>query len=192
MLVSSPISAQYWALRPLLDWSAAGLGPWSRTSPVVLDRAAGPRPIRCNGKCGSAESPTPRRSAAPERRPAAVDGGAERSTFRAHCHPLDCLVRLARDAGAATASPGGRRRPDACDGKLRTCAPARTRVRRLGTGQAPGCCAAGRRPGPQPARPIKAAGRHMARQPGSEGLKARSCTGSCLRCRPAGWCRAGL
>jgi hypothetical protein len=37
-LASSLSSAQHWALRPLLDWSAAGPVPQSRTSPVVLDR----------------------------------------------------------------------------------------------------------------------------------------------------------
>ena len=145
---------------------------------MVLDRAAGPRLVRRNGKRGSAESRTLRRSAArlnAVRQP----GGAERGTFRAYRHPVDRPVRLARDAGAAAASPGGRLRPDACGGKTEGVCPPRTRIRQLATGWAPGCCADDRCPGrrcdraaTRPACPIKAGGRHIARQPGSEGLKA--------------------
>ena len=143
---------------------------------MVLDRAAGPRPVRRNDKRGSAESRTP---GDPQRLKAVRQpGGAERGTFRAHRHPVDGPVRLAPDASTATASPGGRC-ADACGGKTEGVCPPRTRVRQLATGRAPGCRAAGRRPGRRcdravtwPARPIKAAGCHMARQPGSEGLKA--------------------
>jgi len=74
-----------------------------------LDRAAGSRPVRRNGKARIAGIPD---AAGDLQGLNAVwqPGGAESGTFRALRHPVDGSVRLARDAGAATASPGGRLR----------------------------------------------------------------------------------
>ena len=160
--------------------SASGL-VHRRASPPVPDQSRGPGPgplVRDRSAATtSADRRNPGRPGDPQRlNTVRQPGSAERGTFRAHRHSVDGPVRLARDASTATASPGGRLRPDACGGRTEGVCPPRTRyasLHRAGTGMLrrwPGrrCDRAATRP----ARPIKAAGRHMARQPGSEGLKA--------------------
>ena len=88
--------------------------PWSWTGPLVRDRSAA---------TASADRRNPGRPGDPQRLNAVRQpGGAERGTFRAHRHPVDGPVRLARDAGAATASPGGRCGQMRAAGELRACA----------------------------------------------------------------------
>ena len=199
--VSELSSAQHWALRPLRDWSAAGRVPRSRASPVVLDRAAGPRPVRRNGKRGSAESRTPRRSAALKdvRQP----GGAKHGTFRAHRQPVDGPVRL-----AGTLAPQRRRRgrhPSGCVRRQhRGRAPAAdARVRQPAAGGASGRsgAAAAYRPGRRAAAVTEHGRRTCDRggrpSPGpatrQRGLKGPGpVRGSCLRGRPARWRRGGV
>ncbi len=157
---STARSVRFWTGPPPGQSPGPGPVPWSWTGPL------GPRPIRRNGKRGSAESRTPRRSAAPERRPAARRRGTQYVPRTPPSGGQDGPVWLARDAGAATASPRGRMR---AAGKLRVCA-------RRGRGYA-SLPQGGHRnaapPGGDPARPSDQGGRPShGRQPGSEGLKA--------------------
>ena len=173
---------QHQALRPLLDWSAAGPVPGFRTSPVVLDRAAGPRPGRRNGKRGPAESRT-----APAIRNAWTLSGSQvaRNAVRSAHTAIrwTARVRPVRDAGAATASPGGRLLRRETEGVC----PPRTRVRRPATGRhrdarCRGCaadrCRGAAVTGRRPARPcdqgVGPSHGPATRQRGTEGLSRRA------------------
>jgi hypothetical protein len=166
---------QHQALRPLLDWSAAGPVPpvpgpvpWSWTGPLVRDRAA------ATASADRRNPGRPRRFATPGRCPAARWRGTR------------YLPRQPPSRGRpGPAGPGRWRRNGiagrsaACGGKLRACARRGTRVRRPATGYAPGCsvpwlrrrpvsgCRCDRAATGPPVR-SRRRGRHMARQPGSE------------------------
>jgi hypothetical protein len=168
--VDAGLLAQHSIGRSVRFWTGPPPG-----QPPVPDQSGGPGPGRWSAAGpASADRPNPGRPSDPQRLNAVRQpGGAERGRFRAHRHPVDGPVWSARDAGAATASPGGRMR---AAGKLRACARRGRRYADLPPGR---MLRVDRRPGSRcdraatrPARPIKAAGRYMARQPGSEGLEA--------------------
>ena len=155
-----------------------------RTSPVVLDRAAGPRLVRRNGKRGPAESRT-----APAIRSAWTPSGSQAA--RNAVRSADTAIRwTVRSGWSGTLAPQRHRRAADCGrmraaGKLRACA-RRGRgyadLPRVGTGMlgaAPptgvrGAAVTGRRP----ARPCDQGGGPShgpaTRQRGTEGLSRRA------------------
>ena len=194
---STGCSVRFWTGPPPGQSAGPGPVPWSWAGPLVRDRSA------ATASAGPVESRTARRSAAPERRPAARRRGTR---YVPRTPPSDGRPGT---AGPGPLTPQRRRRAADCGrmraaGKLRACA-------RRGRGYAsfsnrPGTgmlrcrdCAAGRRPGRRcdraatPARPSDQGGRPSHGPATRRGREGPGTTpGNYLRCRPGRRRRAEL